>query len=155
MNVAMSAAGDVERDFWLAYDLLQNPKDHAEFTIVRNWVQKALEVNILELLTASLHLATLPMELSGTGAVCAHFLLRAARGYDSQAQVHGIQIVQGVCTDVTVEREKSILKQGAIQHLYGRLSGKLREGVNDASLLVSHPLYHPVPNESSPFVSNR
>ena len=32
--------------------------------------------------------------------------------------------VQGVCTDVIVEREKSILKQGAIQHLYGRLSGK-------------------------------
>ena len=23
---------------------LQNPKDHAEFTIVRNWVQKALQV---------------------------------------------------------------------------------------------------------------
>ena len=37
-------AGDVERDFWLAYELLQNPKDHAEFTIVRNWVQKALQV---------------------------------------------------------------------------------------------------------------
>lgn len=48
--------------------------------------------------------------------------------------------VQGVCTDVTVEREKSILKQGSIQHLYGRLSGKLREGVNDASLLVSRVL---------------
>ena len=48
--------------------------------------------------------------------------------------------MQGVCTDVTVEREKSILKQGAIQHLYGRLSGKLREGVNDASLLVSRIL---------------
>lgn len=43
-------AGDVERDFWLAYDLLQNPKDHAEFTIVRNWVQKALEVGHLMLL---------------------------------------------------------------------------------------------------------
>ena len=45
--------------------------------------------------------------------------------------------LQGVCEEVTVEREKSILKQGAIQHLYGRLSGRLREGVNDASLLVS------------------
>ena len=45
--------------------------------------------------------------------------------------------LQGVCEGVTVEREKSILKQGAIQHLYGRLSGRLREGVNDASLLVS------------------
>ena len=49
--------------------------------------------------------------------------------------------MQGVCTDVIVEREKSILKQGAIQHLYGRLSGTLREGVSDASLLVrSHSL---------------
>ena len=38
-------AGDIQRDFWLAYDLLQNPKDHAEFTIVRNWVQEALEVH--------------------------------------------------------------------------------------------------------------
>ena len=47
---------------------------------------------------------------------------------------------QGVCTDVIVEREKSILKQGAIQHLYGRLSGTLQEGVSDASLLVrSYP----------------
>ena len=45
-------------------------------------------------------------------------------------------IMQGVCTSVVVEREKSILKQGAIQHLYGRLSGTLREGVSDASLLV-------------------
>ena len=26
-------AGDVERDFWLAFDLLRNPKDHAEFTV--------------------------------------------------------------------------------------------------------------------------
>ena len=41
-------AGDIERDFWLAYDLLQNPKDHAEFTIVRNWVQEALEVCALK-----------------------------------------------------------------------------------------------------------
>ena len=45
--------------------------------------------------------------------------------------------MQGVCTTVIVEREKSILKQGAIQHLYGRLSGTLREGISDASLLVS------------------
>ena len=31
-------AGDVERDFWLAFDLLRSPKDHAEFTLVRDWV---------------------------------------------------------------------------------------------------------------------
>ena len=50
--------------------------------------------------------------------------------------------MQGVCTDVSVEREKSILKQDAIQHLYGRLSGKLREGFNDASLLVKDLLFN-------------
>ena len=44
MEASANGAGDVEKDFWLAYDLLQNPKDHAEFTIVRNWIQKALEV---------------------------------------------------------------------------------------------------------------
>ena len=51
--------------------------------------------------------------------------------------------LQGVCEEVTIEREKSILKQGAIQHLYGRLCGRLREGVNDASLLVSLTLAPP------------
>ena len=37
-----------------------------------------------------------------------------------------------------MEREKSILKQGAVQHLYGRLAGTLREDAGDAALLV-HP----------------
>lgn len=40
-----TCSGDVERDFWLAFDLLQDPKDHAEFTIVRQWVQAALLVS--------------------------------------------------------------------------------------------------------------
>ena len=40
----LRAAGDVERDFWLAMELLGSPKDHAEFTIVRNWVRQALQV---------------------------------------------------------------------------------------------------------------
>jgi hypothetical protein len=40
----LGRAGDVEQDFWLAFDLLQNPKDHAEFTIVRNWLQAQLMV---------------------------------------------------------------------------------------------------------------
>lgn len=30
--------GSVENDFWLALDLLQSKKEHAEFTIVRDWV---------------------------------------------------------------------------------------------------------------------
>lgn len=32
------AGGDVERDFWLAFDLLRSQKDHVEFTVVRDWV---------------------------------------------------------------------------------------------------------------------
>ncbi len=64
--------------------------------------------------------------------------------------MHCIQRTQGVCADVTVEREKSILKQGAIQHLYGRLSGKVRERVNDASLLVSYASDRPYAGVFSP-----
>jgi hypothetical protein len=44
--------------------------------------------------------------------------------------------VQSVCHEVRVEREKSILKQGAVQHLYGRLAGTLRADAGDAALLV-------------------
>lgn len=44
--------------------------------------------------------------------------------------------VQSVCDEVRVEREKSILKQGAVQHLYGRLAGTLKDNAGDASLLV-------------------
>ncbi len=39
-------AGDVEKDFWLAYDLLRSPKDHAEFTTVRDWVHAALQARL-------------------------------------------------------------------------------------------------------------
>jgi isochorismate synthase EntC len=45
-------------------------------------------------------------------------------------------ILQGVCSEVKVEREKSILKQGAVQHLYGRLAGVLKDDTDDAALLV-------------------
>ena len=119
-------AGDIERDFWLAYDLLQNPKDHAEFTIVRNWVQEALKVHALKSVCAHnpCHWRRL---------CCPNALLLHERPVDASDCWCA---TQGVCTNVVVEREKSILKQGAIQHLYGRLSGTLREGVSDASLLV-------------------
>ena len=40
-------AGDVEKDFWLAYDLLRSPKDHAEFVTVRDWVHTALQARPL------------------------------------------------------------------------------------------------------------
>ncbi len=43
---------------------------------------------------------------------------------------------QGVCEEVVVEREKSVLKQANVQHLYGCLAGTLRPGVTDADLLV-------------------
>ncbi|KAK9785594.1 hypothetical protein WJX73_010853 [Symbiochloris irregularis] len=38
--------GIVEQDFWLSLDLLRSPKDHAEFTLVRDWVRNALQVKI-------------------------------------------------------------------------------------------------------------
>lgn len=79
------AAGDIERDFWYALDLLRNPKDHVEFTLVRDFVRDAL-----------------------------------------------LQ----VCSQVQVDTEKSVLKQAAVQHLYGRLSGTLKPHANDAQLLV-------------------
>lgn len=81
----------MERDFWLAFDLLRSPKDHAEFTVVRDWIATQL---------------------------------------------------RGVCVDVTVDRPKSVLKQGAVQHLYGRLSGTLRPGCADVELLVRTPPLH-------------
>ena len=84
-HVGSGAAGDIEKDFWYAFDLLRNPKDHVEFTLVRDWVRDALS---------------------------------------------------GVCSAVNVDREKSVLKQGAVQHLYGRLSGQLKPNANDAHLLV-------------------
>ena len=42
-----------------------------------------------------------------------------------------------VADDVRVDREKSVLKQAAVQHLYGRLSATLRPGCGDAELQVS------------------
>ena len=47
-----------------------------------------------------------------------------------------VVFVQGVCDNVTLEREKSVLKQGAVQHLYGKLAGQMRPDATDASLLV-------------------
>lgn len=37
---ARGAGGDVEKDFWLAFDLLRSHKDHVEFSVVRDWVQQ-------------------------------------------------------------------------------------------------------------------
>lgn len=83
---ALMTAGDIEKDFWYALDLLRSPKDHVEFTLVRDFVRDAL----LE-----------------------------------------------VCSEVKIDTEKSVLKQAAVQHLYGRLSGTLKSAANDAQLLVS------------------
>ncbi len=88
---ARGSGGDVEKDFWLAFDLLRSQKDDVEFGVVRDWVRRAL----------------------GT-----------------------------VCDDVRVEITKSVLKQGSVQHLYGKLAGKLREDIGDAALLAA---LHPTP----------
>jgi len=79
----------------LAFQLLASPKDHAEFVVVRDSVQRALE---------------------------------------------------GACEDVKIEVEKEVLKHASVQHLYGRLAGRLGElppGVDpDAALLEA---LHPTP----------
>ncbi len=48
-------SGDVEADFWLAFDLLRSAKDHAEFSVVRDWVRSALSVRPAALYLPSLH----------------------------------------------------------------------------------------------------
>jgi isochorismate synthase/2-succinyl-5-enolpyruvyl-6-hydroxy-3-cyclohexene-1-carboxylate synthase/2-succinyl-6-hydroxy-2,4-cyclohexadiene-1-carboxylate synthase/O-succinylbenzoate synthase len=88
---ARGAGGDVEKDFWLAFDMLRSHKDDVEFGVVRDWVRRALST---------------------------------------------------VCEDVKVEVTKSVLKQGSVQHLYGKLAGTLRPGLDDASLLEC---LHPTP----------
>ena len=87
-------AGDIEKDFWYAFDLLRSPKDHVEFTLVRDFVRDALAE---------------------------------------------------VCSEVRVDTEKSVLKQAAVQHLYGRLSGQLQPHTNDAQLLVSLNPFNQLP----------
>lgn len=45
--------------------------------------------------------------------------------------------MQGVCAStVAVDVEKSVLRAGAVQHLYGRLSGTLHPDADDAQILV-------------------
>ena len=39
-QLPLPAGGDVEADFWLAFDLLRSHKDHVEFSVVRDWVQQ-------------------------------------------------------------------------------------------------------------------
>lgn len=45
-------------------------------------------------------------------------------------------MLQGICDVVTLEREKSVLKQSTVQHLYARLAATLQPEANDATLLV-------------------
>jgi isochorismate synthase EntC len=43
--------GDLEADFYQGLDLLQSPKDHAEFTLVRDWIRQQLAPLCVELKT--------------------------------------------------------------------------------------------------------
>lgn len=36
----------MEKDFWLAFDLLRSHKDHEEFTLVRDWVRQVRWANV-------------------------------------------------------------------------------------------------------------
>lgn len=41
-----------------------------------------------------------------------------------------------VCCDVQLDTAKALLKLRSVQHLYGKLSGRLQRGHGDADLLV-------------------
>jgi isochorismate synthase EntC len=45
--------GDLEADFYQGLDLLQSPKDHAEFTLVRDWIRQQLSPLCVELKTGA------------------------------------------------------------------------------------------------------
>ncbi len=50
--------------------------------------------------------------------------------------------LDSVCDHVEVEVAKSVLKQAAVQHLYGRLAARMGRGASDAALLAA---LHPTP----------
>ena len=83
--------GDIEKDFWLAFDLLQSQKDGLEFQLVRDSIMETFK---------------------------------------------------SLCNTVNVEVEKSVLKQGSVQHLYGRVAGSLKPGIDDLDLVRE---LHPTP----------
>ncbi len=83
--------GDIEKDFWLAFDLLQSQKDGLEFQLVRDSIMETFKK---------------------------------------------------LCNTVDLEVEKSVLKQGSVQHLYGRVSGSLKPDVDDLDLVQE---LHPTP----------
>uniref|UniRef100_A0A1D2A6W6 isochorismate synthase n=2 Tax=Auxenochlorella protothecoides TaxID=3075 RepID=A0A1D2A6W6_AUXPR len=87
--------GSVENDFWLALDLLQSKKEHAEFTIVRDWVYEALRgicatvrVDVRKTVLKQESLQHLYGQLSGT-------LLPAATDADLLAALHPTPAVCG------------------------------------------------------------
>lgn len=82
---------DESEDAALAYDLLTCPKEHAEFTIVQDWVASSLR------------------------SVC-------------------------LPGSVALETEKTVLRNGPVQHLYSRLAGAISPAVTESEVLgVLHP----------------
>ncbi|EFJ44388.1 hypothetical protein VOLCADRAFT_64823, partial [Volvox carteri f. nagariensis] len=71
-------------------------------------------------------------------------LLRSAKDHAEFCTVRDWIASQlaGPCEDVRVEVRKSVLKQGSVQHLFGRVAAELRRGRNDAHLLAA---LHPTP----------
>ncbi|GIL93104.1 hypothetical protein Vretifemale_20563 [Volvox reticuliferus] len=71
-------------------------------------------------------------------------LLRSAKDHAEFCTVRDwiASQLEGPCEDVHVEIRKSVLKQGSVQHLFGRVAAALRRGRNDAHLLAA---LHPTP----------
>ena len=70
---------------------MRHPKDHVEFTLVRNWLTDTLRT---------------------------------------------------ICSDVDVDVHKSVIRRASVQHLYGRLRGRLKESRSDFDILSA---LHPTP----------
>ncbi len=145
-------AGDVERDFWLAFDLLRSPKDHAEFMLVRDWIagQLADVCSAVQVEAPRPSLCVCPRSFASLFAPlpCCQALWPCRARHTSfsssgtpltfRLELHSQFLRQRSSAYLLqVDRPKSVLKQGAVQHLYGRLSAKLRPGCADAELLVS------------------
>lgn len=93
---------------------MRSPKDHAEFAVVRKWVRRAL---------GGLLLIRVYIGFTVNHPVC----VRSPKDHAEFAVVREWvrRALGGLCEggSVALEREKSVLKQGAVQHLYARLAG--------------------------------
>ncbi|CAN1749360.1 Isochorismate synthase, chloroplastic [Linum perenne] len=112
--------GSTALDLQIEHDLLSSPKDHLEFTIVRDSVRRKLEAS------------------NTVAVVCFNkFCIYLPRNFDFP-----FFYLQAVCSRVITEPSKAIQKLPRVQHLYAKLAGKL--GSEDDEFYILSAL-HPTP----------